>query len=90
MFLNIHVCVFKVLSHISNFKISLNFKKMGKKKSHHMYCMRGPWFLPLSQLISEMMFWSKEPVACYNGIRKETIESRNPVCNQNNSVTMLK
>ncbi|XP_078322562.1 uncharacterized protein LOC111138457 isoform X3 [Crassostrea virginica] len=26
----------------------------------------------------EMMFWSKEPVACYNGIRKETIESRNP------------
>ena len=55
-----------------------------------MYCMRGPWFLPLSHLISEMMFWSKEPVACYNGIRKETIESRNPVCNQNNSVTMLK
>lgn len=32
MFLNIHVCVFKEISHISNFKISLNFKKMGKKK----------------------------------------------------------
>lgn len=78
MFLNIHVCVFKEISHISNFKISLNFKKMGKKKITYVL-YEGTMVLPLSQLISEMMFWSKEPVACYNGIRKETIESRNQI-----------